>query len=51
MEISYKWLAQFIDLSETPEAVGQLLTATGLEVEHIDKIEAVPGGLASVVIG
>lgn len=51
MEISYKWLTQFIDLSETPEAVGQLLTATGLEVEHIDKIEAVPGGLAGVVIG
>lgn len=51
MEISYKWLTQFIDLPETPEAVGQLLTATGLEVEHIDKREAVPGGLAGVVIG
>lgn len=51
MEISYKWLTQFIDLPENPEAVGQLLTATGLEVEHIDKLDAVPGGLAGVVIG
>lgn len=51
MEISYKWLTQFIDLPESPEQTGQLLTATGLEVEHIDKIDAVPGGLAGVVIG
>lgn len=51
MEISYKWLAQFIDLPESPEITGQLLTATGLEVEHIDTIEALPGGLAGVVVG
>lgn len=51
MEISYKWLTDYIDLSESPETVGNLLTGTGLEVEHIEKIEAVPGGLAGVVIG
>ncbi len=51
MEISYKWLSQFIDLSEDPETVGQRLTATGLEVEHIEKVEAIPGGLAGLVVG
>ncbi len=51
MEISYKWLQEYIDLPESPEEVGKLLTATGLEVEGIEKIDAVPGGLDGVVIG
>jgi phenylalanyl-tRNA synthetase beta chain len=51
MEVSYKWLNEFIDLPELPEEVGKLLTSTGLEVEGIEKIEAVPGGLEGVVIG
>ncbi|GAA4403163.1 phenylalanine--tRNA ligase subunit beta [Nibrella viscosa] len=51
MEISYKWLTQFIELSELPDEVGKRLTATGLEVEGIEKIESVPGGLEGVVIG
>jgi len=51
MKISYKWLRQFIDLPESPEEVGKILTATGLEVEGIEKIEAVRGGLEGLVIG
>ncbi|GAB3950676.1 phenylalanine--tRNA ligase subunit beta [Spirosoma harenae] len=51
MEISYKWLQEFIELPELPEEVGKMLTATGLEVEGIEKIDAVPGGLEGVVIG
>ena len=51
MEISYKWLQEFIELPELPEEVGKLLTSTGLEVEGIEKIEAIPGGLEGVVIG
>ncbi|GAB3993048.1 phenylalanine--tRNA ligase subunit beta [Spirosoma daeguense] len=51
MEVSYKWLQDFIDLTESPEEVGKLLTSTGLEVEGIEKIEAVPGGLEGVIIG
>ncbi|MBD2751536.1 phenylalanine--tRNA ligase subunit beta [Spirosoma validum] len=51
MEISYKWLQEFIELPESPEQVGKLLTSTGLEVEGIEKIEAIPGGLEGVVIG
>lgn len=51
MEVSYKWLQEFIDLPESPEEVGKLLTSTGLEVEGIETIEAIPGGLNGVVLG
>ncbi|GAB4011332.1 phenylalanine--tRNA ligase subunit beta [Spirosoma migulaei] len=51
MEVSYKWLQEFIELPESPEEVGKLLTSTGLEVEGVEKIEAIPGGLEGVVIG
>ncbi|GAB3917201.1 phenylalanine--tRNA ligase subunit beta [Larkinella terrae] len=51
MKISYKWLNQLISLSESPENVGKILTDTGLEVESIEKIESIPGGLEGVVIG
>ncbi|GAB4037987.1 phenylalanine--tRNA ligase subunit beta [Spirosoma jeollabukense] len=51
MEVSYKWLQEFIELPESPEEVGKILTATGLEVEGIEKINAIPGGLEGVVIG
>ncbi|CCG99387.1 phenylalanyl-tRNA synthetase, beta subunit [Fibrella aestuarina BUZ 2] len=51
MNISYNWLTQFIDVDQTPDELGKLLTSTGLEVDGIDTIEAVPGGLTGVVIG
>ena len=51
MEVSYNWLQAFIELPESPEEVGKLLTSTGLEVEGIEKIDAVPGGLEGIVLG
>ncbi|GAB3888111.1 phenylalanine--tRNA ligase subunit beta [Spirosoma agri] len=51
MEISYKWLREYIDLPELPEEVGKILTGTGLEVEGVEKIDAIPGGLEGVVLG
>ena len=51
MEVSYKWLQEFIELPESPEEVGKILTSTGLEVEGIEKVEAIPGGLEGIVIG
>ncbi|QRQ99415.1 phenylalanine--tRNA ligase subunit beta [Dyadobacter sandarakinus] len=51
MKISYKWLKDFIEITEVPEEIGQLLTGTGLEVEGIEEIESVRGGLQGVVIG
>lgn len=40
-----------MEITESPEEVGALLTATGLEVEGIEEVEAVKGGLKGVVVG
>lgn len=51
MRISYNWLKDYIDISETPEEIGAVLTQTGLEVEAIEPMERIPGGLNGLVIG
>ncbi len=51
MKISLNWLKEYIELDETPEKIGERLTDTGLEVESIEKIESVKGGLQGLVIG
>jgi phenylalanyl-tRNA synthetase beta chain len=51
MTISYKWLKEYITITETPEELGHLLTGTGLEVESIEKFETIKGGLEGIVIG
>lgn len=51
MKISYNWLKQYIDIPESPEDIGKILTSTGLEVEHVEAHESVKGGLKGLVIG
>lgn len=51
MKISYKWLKQFIQTDKTPEEISLILTGIGLEVESLDKVQSVPGGLEGLVIG
>lgn len=51
MKISYKWLQQFIKTSKTPEELSLILTNIGLEVESLEKVQTVPGGLEGLVIG
>lgn len=52
MKVSLNWLKQYIDLSGlSPEEIGDILTSTGLEVEGIEAVESVPGGLNGIVIG
>lgn len=51
MKISYAWLRQYIDIPETAEEIGQVLTSTGLEVESIESFETVKGGLKGLLIG
>ncbi|HEY9004168.1 MAG TPA: phenylalanine--tRNA ligase subunit beta [Mucilaginibacter sp.] len=51
MKISYNWLKQFIDTDKTPEQLSQILTGIGLEVESLEKVQAIPGGLDGLVIG
>jgi phenylalanyl-tRNA synthetase beta chain len=51
MKISYKWLQQFIQTDKTPDELSLILTNIGLEVESLEKVEGVPGGLEGLVIG
>ena len=51
MTISYSWLTQFIDVNKTPQELDRILTGTGLEVDSIERIDLIPGGLSGVVIG
>ncbi len=51
MKISYNWLQDFIEISESPEELSEVLTQTGLEVEGLEKVEKVKGGLNGLVVG
>lgn len=51
MKISYKWLQQYIETDKTPEELSLILTNIGLEVESLEKVQGVPGGLEGLVIG
>ena len=51
MNISYKWLKNYINTDLTAEEIAVILTDIGLEVEGFEKIETIRGGLAGVVIG
>jgi len=51
MTISYNWLKEYIDIPESPEEIGHVLTSTGLEVESVESRETEKGGLKGLVIG
>jgi phenylalanyl-tRNA synthetase beta chain len=51
MKLSYQWLKEFTNEEISEEKMSEILTSVGLEVEHMEKKEAIPGGLAGVVIG
>jgi phenylalanyl-tRNA synthetase beta chain len=51
MKVSYNWLKNYISTNLDPKRMGEILTDTGLEVEGIEKIELVKGGLQGVFVG
>lgn len=51
MKVSYSWLKKYVKTSLSPEEMSLILTDTGLEVEGLEKVESVKGGLKGVVIG
>ncbi|WP_372772200.1 phenylalanine--tRNA ligase subunit beta [Mangrovibacterium sp.] len=51
MNISYKWLKDYIDTDLRPEDLEGILTQIGLEVGSIDEVESIKGGLRGLVIG
>ena len=51
MKISARWLRQLFPFDVEVAEAAQVLTATGLEVEGVETVEDVPGGLRGVVVG
>ena len=51
MKISYNWLENYLNVNLPAEEVAALLTDIGLEVEGIEKVESIKGGLKGVVVG
>lgn len=51
MKISHSWLKQYIDVDLLPEQISEILTSIGLEVESLEKVESIKGGLKGVVVG
>ncbi|MBE6241218.1 MAG: phenylalanine--tRNA ligase subunit beta [Bacteroidales bacterium] len=50
MKISYNWLNDYLECDLAPEAVAEALTSIGLEVDSLEQIEEIPGGLAGVIV-
>ncbi|HVU55818.1 MAG TPA: phenylalanine--tRNA ligase subunit beta [Puia sp.] len=51
MTISYNWLSEYLPVKIEPDRLSKILTSVGLEVESLEKYEAVKGGLKGLVIG
>ncbi len=51
MKISYNWLKDYIQTDLTAEQAAAILTASGLEIEGIEKVESIRGGLQGLVVG
>ncbi len=51
MKISYNWLKDYINTTETPERIAEILTSIGLEVEAMERTGGIPGNLSGVVVG
>ncbi len=51
MNVSYKWLKEYVDFDMTPDEVAAALTSVGLEVDGVEEVQSVKGGLKDIVIG
>lgn len=51
MKISYNWLREYVPTTQSAENVAKLLTFSGLEVEGLEKVESIKGGLDKYFVG
>lgn len=50
MNISYKWLKEYVDFDLGAEQVAEALTSIGLEVGSVEEVQAIKGGLQGLVV-
>ena len=51
MNISYKWLKEYVDVDLTPQEVADALTSSGLEVGALEEVQTIKGGLKGLYVG
>ena len=51
MNISYKWLKEYVDFDLTAQQVADALTSTGLEVDALEEVQSIKGGLKGLYVG
>ena len=51
MNISYKWLKEYVDFELTPQEVCDALTSGGLEVDALEEVQSIRGGLKGLYVG
>lgn len=51
MKLSFQWLKSLFPTDKPAEEIAALLTSCGLEVEGIEEVESIKGGLKGLVIG
>ena len=51
MNISYKWLKEYVDVELTAQEVADALTSIGLEVDGVEEVQSIRGGLQGLVVG
>ena len=51
MNISYKWLKEYVDFDLSAQQVADALTSTGLEVDALEEVQSIKGGLKGLYVG
>jgi len=51
MNLSLNWLKRYIDINLPVDELSEILTDIGLEVEGVEKVETIKGGLNGIVVG
>ncbi|MCF0198473.1 MAG: phenylalanine--tRNA ligase subunit beta [Bacteroidaceae bacterium] len=51
MNISYKWLREYVDTDMTANEIAEALTSSGLEVGSVEEVQAIKGGLEGIIVG
>ncbi len=51
MNISYKWLKEYVDFNLSAQEVCDALTSSGLEVDALEEVQSIKGGLKGLYVG
>jgi len=51
MKIAHSWLSQWVKADLSLERISEILTDIGLEVEGVETVNKIPGGLEGLVVG